>query len=230
MSAQTDWLVHALQNSVLFKTADRSRLESLVDGCRVRTVRAGDTVAWENDPQGQVFFVIEGRVAVEKAAEGGVSVHVATLAEGEIAGELSLFLDQPRRANLRALDECKLIVLDGRALQSALLSDAKLGYCVIQALARRVANATEDKGRAQWKLTKRIAYVLVEEARRNGQKTDRGFVVELPLSQQELATQLGVTREALNRSIRELREQGILEWSPRSVRILKAGELKALLR
>jgi CRP/FNR family cyclic AMP-dependent transcriptional regulator len=230
MAYSRDWIITRLQEADLFVGVDQAIMERLGPNCRVRQVAAGDLVAWESDPAGVVFFIAEGHVAVERVTDDGLQVHLATLVPGELAGELSLFLEQPRNADLRALDACVLVTIDGRELLREIEADGKFARAIIGGLARRIHRSTEDKTRRSWKLPRRLAYLLVERAKRDGNKTAEGYVVDIGVSQGQLANELGATREALNRTIRDLREEGLLKWEGQTVTLLRAKALQALSR
>lgn len=230
MAYSREWIAGQLQSADLFSSVDPDALRQLSERCRVRQIPAGEPLAWESDAAGSVFFVAEGRLAVERITDDGLQVHLATIEKGEIAGELSLFLDRPRNADLRALDACVVISIDGRELLSQIEKNARFALAIIQGLARRIHAGTEVKSRSPWKLPRRLAYLLVERALRDGIKTERGYELALGCSQAQLAAELGCTRESLNRAIRDLKDQGILEWNPGRVRIVKPRQLQILSR
>jgi CRP-like cAMP-binding protein len=72
-------------------------------------------------------------------------------------------------------------------------------------------------------IRQKIAHYLLDMA------GDRLAVVELPLSQEQLAEFFGVTRPALARSLGELAREGLIEVSRRSVRILNKQRMNDLL-
>jgi CRP-like cAMP-binding protein len=51
---------------------------------------------------------------------------VACLGPGEIFGEMSLYLDAPRSATVRSLEECQLLEVSRAALQPLLANDDAL--------------------------------------------------------------------------------------------------------
>jgi len=62
----------------------------------------------------------------------------------------------------------------------------------------------------------------------NGQTTDRGVDLKLPLTQEEIGQMIGVSRETVSRLLAEFEEQGILELEGSRVRILKGHQLDDL--
>jgi CRP/FNR family transcriptional regulator, cyclic AMP receptor protein len=72
------------------------------------TYQAGETVLSAASTTGRLLILKEGKVAVEK--EG---VEIARVTErGAVFGELSVLLDQPHTADVRALEACQFHVAD----------------------------------------------------------------------------------------------------------------------
>jgi hypothetical protein len=65
-------------------------------------------------------------VEVLKASPDGQSRSIAVLGAGQIFGEMTLCLDAPRSATVRALGECLLLEVSRHALQPLLNADERL--------------------------------------------------------------------------------------------------------
>jgi len=70
----------------------------------------------------------------------------------------------------------------------------------------------------------RLISWLLREAKTQG---DRGLVVLLSPSQQELASQIGTVRELISRNLARLQAQGLIRINGREVTILDEAGLKA---
>jgi CRP/FNR family transcriptional regulator, cyclic AMP receptor protein len=56
----------------------------------------------------------------------------------------------------------------------------------------------------------RVACILLELAETFGRADSRSVTIDLPLSQEELATLVGATRQSVNATLRELRQEGFV--------------------
>lgn len=73
----------------------------------------------------------------------------------------------------------------------------------------------------------RLAHTLLDLARDHGIKDARGILLPLRLSQQDLASLIGLTRESVNLALADFRRRGLVEVEGRTIRILKPEELRA---
>jgi CRP/FNR family transcriptional regulator, cyclic AMP receptor protein len=101
----------------------------------VKTYQAGDTVLDARSTTGRVMILTEGTVAVVKDG-----VEIAKVTEpGAVFGELSVLLDQPHSADVRAVETSQFHVADP---VSFLKDPAALPY-VATVLARRFNSANQ---------------------------------------------------------------------------------------
>ena len=78
-------------------------------------VAAGDTVIREEDLAGPMYVVRDGRLRVSRR-DGTEDTTIGVLRRGDIFGERSLLLGEPRAATVQALTPCKLLALTPASL------------------------------------------------------------------------------------------------------------------
>jgi CRP/FNR family transcriptional regulator len=54
---------------------------------------------------------------------------------------------------------------------------------------------------------------LVHLADFSGREVDDGVFVDMALSQQQLGNMVGMTRESVNKQLRQWRDEGIISWA-----------------
>jgi CRP/FNR family transcriptional regulator, cyclic AMP receptor protein len=113
-----------------------SIFRSKLAGFPIATYQAGETVVTAASTTGRLLILKKGAVAVLK--EG---VEIATVTQpGAVFGELSVLLDQPHMADVRALEVSQFYVADAAAL---LRVDPIALLYVATVLARRLDDATQ---------------------------------------------------------------------------------------
>jgi CRP-like cAMP-binding protein len=114
-------------------------MRAILDYCKGATERqvpAGTLVLEEGTKTGRLFVLIEGRLEVLR---GGAVV--AVLAEpGALTGEMSLLLDRPHTATIRAAADSRIYEVDDAA--SFLSQQPTVAVLIAQLLAQRLNVAT----------------------------------------------------------------------------------------
>lgn len=204
--------------SLLVGTDDLLRGALLQSGQR-RRFRRGQALFLEGDRATRVFLIERGWVAVTCTASSGREIMLGLRGRGDIIGELSALDGEPRSATALALAEVEAIVAPGSALGRA-LENAAAARSLIQVLTARLRDA--DRKRLEFASLDtlgRIAWRLLELAERFGQQTADGIAVDLPLSQEQLASWCGSSRESTVKALAALRSLQCISTGRRTVLI-----------
>ncbi|MFT3922331.1 MAG: cyclic nucleotide-binding domain-containing protein [Myxococcales bacterium] len=108
-------------------------LRTLVSCLSYRDIAAGDVVIRQADLADGVFFLLAGHVRVE--VDG---TPVANLGPGQSFGEMGLFGEAPRSAEVIALEPVLCAYLDRSGLEQAVLKIPRLGMNLMRALTERI--------------------------------------------------------------------------------------------
>ena len=108
--ARTRALWNFFRLNAAFANLPNEALAKLVTGLEEVAVPAGTEVVSEGDPPGPMFVVEEGRLRAFHTVDG-VERDLAFLRDGDVFGERSLFLGEPRAATVEAIRDCRLLRL-----------------------------------------------------------------------------------------------------------------------
>ena len=186
------------------------------EGRRVR-FRRGQALFTEGDLADRVFVIERGWVTITSIAPGGREILLGLRGLGDVIGDLSVLDGAPRSATALAAGEVDATVAPGSALTRA-LTDAATAMELLRVLASRLRDA--DRKRLEFAALDtlgRVAWRLQELAERFGIHTTDGIELELPLSQEQLASWCGASREATVKALAALRTLGCISTGRRSV-------------
>ena len=195
------------------------------DGRRVR-FRRGQALFTEGDVADRVFVIERGWVLITSIAPGGREIVLGLRGAGDVIGDLSALDGAPRSATALAASEVEATVAPGSSLTRA-LSDAATAMELLRVLANRLRDA--DRKRLEFAALDtlgRIAWRLQELGERFGQDTPDGVEVGLPLSQEQLASWCGASREATVKALAALRTLGCISTGRHSVLIRDPAALR----
>lgn len=188
--------------------------------------RRGQALMNQGDLAERVFVIERGWVVISCVAPGGREIVLGLCGPGELIGELSALDGEPRSASAIALDQVAAIVAP-RSMLTRALSDAATANELIRVLAVRLRDSDHKRLEfAALDTLGRVAWRLLELARQFGQDSEDGIAVELPLSQEQLASWCGASREATVKALAALRTLGCVTTGRRTLHILDPEALR----
>ncbi|MDQ3757132.1 MAG: Crp/Fnr family transcriptional regulator [Actinomycetota bacterium] len=184
-----------LARSELFSAFDASVVEEIARSAQPLELRRNDTVFGEGDDADALYVVRNGRIAIAKRSVDGRESVVALMEEGDLFGEMSLFDGQGRSAEARALEPSELVGVPYGAIRGVLEASPELLWHVVRLFAKRLRVTDEALADTVFlDVTGRTAKRLLEIA---GDHDD----FTLPVTQEELASMVGASRERVNKAI-----------------------------
>jgi CRP-like cAMP-binding protein len=193
----------------------------LRDQMDIRNYARGEILFRQGDPATEMFVVLDGRIAIATQAGDGREAVVAVLEKGGLCGELALFDDAPRAADGRALTDTVVAALPYAPVRETLQSQPDLLWVMVRLLAERLRATDEALADAVFlDVPARTAKRLLELAK----GSDR---FSIPLTQEELASMIGASRERVNKALALFTRLGWIEIEGRGqYRILDRQSLE----
>ena len=212
--------------------ADRGGLAAALKSHGIaRTYPRGQALFTEGDLGERVFMIEQGWVTLRTVGPDGEEMILALRGPGEIVGEMSAFDGAPRTATAVAVGEVQAVVAPARAVAKTLEQDIVAANDFARILAARLRES--DRQRLEYTALDTLARVarrLLDLAERFGQEVSDGVKVELPLSQEELASWCGASRESTVKALRTLREIGAITTGRRVVTLHDPDGLRTYAR
>ncbi|MEL6963351.1 MAG: Crp/Fnr family transcriptional regulator [Pseudomonadota bacterium] len=213
----------------LFRKLRADELDRLVAFTRWMQPKARDVLFRKDDPGTSMMVVSEGRVKACTHSEDGKELVLNLFGPGEVFGEIALLDGSPRTADAITIDACTLLVLDRRDFIPFLLEHPDASVRLLEVLTQRLRRTTillEDVAFREGPA--RLARRLVHLADFSGREVKDGVFVDMALSQQQLGNMVGMTRESVNKQLRQWRDEGIISWARGYYTINNLEELSKL--
>ena len=192
-----------------------------------RTFEHGTALFLEREATDRVMFLVEGRVKVASTSDDGRERVLAFRGPGEVLGELSAIDGRPRSATVVAVDEVTALVLPAADFRHFLERTPRVAFFLLQSLIGRLREA--DRKRVEFgsaDTVGRVAARLLELADRYGRRTPEGIRIDLPITQEELASWVGSSREGVNKALNMLKQLNWIETERRVITVLDAEALE----
>ncbi len=185
---------------------------------------AGQVICLEGDPGDYVYVLEKGWIKVVRAAVDGREQIAMLLHDGELFGVEAAFGGAAYPVTVIALEEVTAWSIERGALLSLVNRCPALALACLKHLSEQVLyylQLVEDLGLRS--VQARIAHTLMNHAElRNGQLvvSRRAWA-----TQDEMASRLGTVRDVINRSLKALEVDGILQIERNQIIILDAQKL-----
>jgi CRP-like cAMP-binding protein len=131
-----------LGSTEIMRGIGTSTLKAIAAAAMLKMVEEGETLYSVGDPVRSVYVVAAGRLRFILGGDGRPAAQGTIIRAGDILGWAALLGDQPRRiATVMALEDCRLLEIEGEALLGILDRDPRSGYLVMQRLARMITQS-----------------------------------------------------------------------------------------
>lgn len=201
----------ALSQSAMFRVLEPAEIDSVLAQAAVRRIGRNEAILRRGDPNSGANVIVSGRVRIGSMSEDGREVTLTVLGPGDVIGEMSVLDGEEVSADAIALEDCVLLFIERARFLRLLRGNADLCLRLLAVLCRRIrrSNATvEDM--ALLDLGTRLARLLLRLSQDYGAPAARGTRIEVRLSQKDLGTLVGSSREKVNKQLREWEAEGIL--------------------
>lgn len=211
----------------LFQSLSQEDCERLAVSLRPRSLKKGEPLFRKGDEGTSLYIVRKGSVKIVLPSEMGDEVVLAIFSDGDFFGEMALLDGMPRSADAVALDQSELFALNRSDFLAFLRDNEEAMQSILSCLSMRLRK-TDDllEDACFLSISVRLAKRLVELARTYGQSEGDVIEIDLRLTQKDLASMVGSTRESINKELRVLRERGLVNTEGSIIRILKMERLE----
>jgi len=213
----------------LFAGLDNAELAALAQDLWQRRFMPGEAIFQQGD-SGQMLYLIEsGQVRIYVQDEEGQETSVNLCGPGEMFGELALIDEMPRSASVVAMEPTVVYIISRERFREHLLRSPQLALNFMKMLTVRVRYTTQQLSSLTLLDTPgRLARKLLELAQDHGQVEAEGVRINLSLTQSDLASLIGTTRESVNKAMGAFRRQGLILMKEGHIVIVDADKLREL--
>jgi CRP-like cAMP-binding protein len=225
-------LVASLARIPFFAGLDSDALERLAAGTRTRRFRRGEVIFHAGDPGDALFIIVTGEVKISVPSESGEEAILTTLHEGDVFGELALLDGAPRSASASALVPTETVVLPRDRFRELVATEPAIRDALLASIAGELRRLTTHVEELHFlDMTGRVAARLVRLAEESGPGTDDGTIrLRSSLTQGELASMVGCTRQSVNKLLGQFADEGFVRLDREGIAIIDMPGLVAASR
>jgi CRP-like cAMP-binding protein len=212
-------------DEAFFAALDDNARAALEQAGRQRQFGAGQVLFSEGDDGHDVIVLLSGAAKIVSTSASGREVILDVMEANELLGELSAIDGQPRSATAVALTPVDVLVVPATSFNSFLETHGAAATELLRLVAQRLRRSSQRQlefGTSD-ALSRLCACVLrmLDSAHEHGDAE-----VTLLLAQHELAALTGLSREAVVKGLRALRQLGWIDLQGRTLTVLDEPALR----
>jgi CRP-like cAMP-binding protein len=202
-----------IAKTALFGPLEDADRRAVAQEMRETTFDAGQVIFGRGDPGREIYLVTSGRVRLSVLTSEGRELSFAHAEPGQVFGEIAVLDGGARTADATAVGKVSALTLSKGSLMRLIETRAVVREAVIKFLCNRLRDADHQLERiALYPIEVRLARFFIAAVRQKGAASPGGKVVlELPISQSELALLIGASRPKVNAALALLEDGGAIE-------------------
>jgi CRP-like cAMP-binding protein len=208
-----DATLEMLAKTSLFGPLEENERRAVTQEMRETAFDPGQVVFARGDPGREIYLVASGRVRLSVLTAEGRELSFAHAEPGQIFGEIAVLDGGLRTADATAVSKVVALTLSKAAVMRLIETRPVVREAVIKFLCGRLRDADHQlEGIALYPIEARLARFFLAAARQKGPiQPGTKAVLELPISQSELALLIGASRPKVNAALALLEDGGAIE-------------------
>lgn len=219
----------SLRAVTLFHGLSEPELAVLGQQVVERRYGRGELIFSQGEAGDGLYIVGSGHVTISRQSAEGDELILTIYEPGEYFGELALFDREPRSASATAAEVCQLLFLSRSAFRSFLESHpAALLLCleVVVGQLRRLTDVADEL--ALMDVRRRLARRLLRLSQQGVLEEDARGHGAFHITQQQLASMLGATRESVNKHLNAFVDRGYIRLERGAIQIRNRTSLETI--
>ncbi|MDF2557272.1 MAG: Crp family transcriptional regulator [Bacillales bacterium] len=194
--------------------------------------KKGDLLFREGEPGHQSFLVLSGRVRISKIHSDGSEFTLRICQEDELCGELILFNPESRYFyNAEAITDCEIAILEKTTMENEIVANPTVGLEFLIWMNNHIRKTmTRFWGLTSCGKKGTLYATLIRLANSFGIKNEDGSIlIDLHVTNQDLASFCASTRETVNIFLNELKKEGIVTIEKGKITIRHIEHLRKIM-
>lgn len=190
---------------------------------------AGTTIFSPTPDPHSVYLLESGRARILRLSPSGDEVTLGYVAAGEVFGELPGFGDHARDSYAIARVQALVWRIPLDLFRELIEARPAIAIEITRQMGDRLKRVeARVESLVFGDVRSRLARVLLELAEDFGRREGNCWVIDLGLSQGELATWIGTTRQSVNASMAEMRDEGLIQLVQGRTELLNPARLRQI--
>ena len=219
----------ALHSGRWFAELPAALRHAITSRARVQRVAAGARIIQRGDAAGHWVGVARGAVRLGTALSDGRVFTLDFIGPGQWFGDIALVDLRAEDLDMVAHVPSTLLVVGKQDVHELMELSPEFRDALLQLNCQRLRRMVKRcEERHALTLPQRLAKQVLRLARQFGRVTASGVRIDLAISQGDLASMVGGSRQRVNRALRQMQQLGIMQLGPQRLLVLDEPGLAAV--
>lgn len=226
MQTETETILSHCQ---LLKGLTTAEKQGMVENGRSSRKQTGEYYLHQGEPSDTIYILMSGRIKLTQLTESGQEVIIGYLGPGDGMGIVVALSHIPYPLSAVAVEDCEAIAWSQEEMHHLMLRYPQLALNGLDMVARRFGVLqTRFQEVATQRVEQRLARSLMRLIKQFGQKTDKGILIDMPVSRQDLAQMTGTNVFQVSRIVSKWEQDGLIRTGRKRFVLLNAHDMVAI--
>lgn len=196
----------------IFSSLAKEDIVKIVSRIHHFEYKKGEPICLEGELSDSLIIINSGRIKLTKVTKEGKEQIIRILTSGDFLGEFSIFSDnETYNFSAYALSPVNICSLNKEDMNLILIENPQISIKILREVSQRLIEAENlAQNLATNDAEIRVANLILELSEKYGKVNSKGVEIDLPISREDMANYIGVTRETISRKLNKFQELGII--------------------
>ncbi|MDR3541566.1 MAG: Crp/Fnr family transcriptional regulator [Desulfosporosinus sp.] len=205
-----------LQELELFQGLKRDQITNLCHCTLRKRLSKGNYLFRQGEKTSTIYLIKSGKLKLAQTTEDGNETILDVCGPGEVLGELSLYQEQHQHSNAIAMEEVCICCFSKLQFEELIKQDPSFAMRIIGYLGQKRYDTMLNSGKETGlNVKERLLRLFYRFAEQYGRKTPTSTLIDLKITQQELADMIGCSRVMVIQALKELKAANIIDLENR---------------
>jgi len=204
--------IEIARGATILRGLDQKALSFVFDAAQIKNIDEDAFFFMEEDAATQAYILLDGKVKLIQCTPDGQQVILGYLTPSRVFGIIAVLQKVTYPVSAQAVGSCKAMYWDQSTINMLMERTPRMALNALHIMAgqiRQFQNSVKDL--CTQRVEQRIARAVLRLARQSGLKIEKGILIDLPLSRQDLAEMTGTTLYTVSRVLKEWDKHGIVQ-------------------
>ncbi|KAB3529273.1 Crp/Fnr family transcriptional regulator [Alkaliphilus serpentinus] len=187
---------------------EQSRITELINR---RSYSKGEMIFLQGDIIEGLYIINQGKIKVFKYTREGKEQILYILSVGDFVGELCLIKAEEANYNVETIEDVEICLIRRNDFLQLLDSSHSISIKLLENVGSRLLKLEKlVQSLGTKEVESRIAQMLLDLSKEFGHERENSVEINIPLTREDMANFIGVTRETISRKLSLLQDHGVI--------------------